>query len=50
MLSYTVRRGNDVGMALVAHKFPLRGNRFRASKTKYGPHKWLSTEEELTLA
>ena len=47
MLSSTVRRENDVSMLLVPHKFPLRGNRFYASKTKYGPHKWVSTEEEL---
>ncbi len=44
MLRYTVRFGQDKGLTLTPHRYK---DGYRASKTKFGPHEPVNTEEEL---
>ena len=43
-LSYTVRFGEGEGIKLRPHRYK-KG--YKASKSKYGPHRWVAVEAEL---
>jgi hypothetical protein len=43
-LTYNVRWGKDVGLTLKPHRHKQG---YLASKSKFGPHKYVNTEQEL---